>query len=165
MSLRFVVLITLASAPSLLAAQGLASGRLLTRCEIQRFVAQLASPSEKKCQEARRILLATGRASVKELFLAQSADDKVLAMRARETLKEIPGADVLPRSADDKLVDNARVEFFDLVPHSRQLVNAPFARGSTGSGGGLSIPALPPRGEIAVRLTHPELVTTITRFT
>jgi len=109
MSLRFVVLLTLVSAPSLLAAQGLASGRLLTEGEIRRFVAQLASPSEKKCQEARRILLATGRASVNELFLAQSADDEVLAMRARETLKEIPGADVLLRSADDKPFDNVRV--------------------------------------------------------
>jgi hypothetical protein len=46
---------------------------------------------------------------VKELFLAQSADDEVLAMRARETLKEIPGADVLLRSADDKPFDNVRV--------------------------------------------------------
>lgn len=164
MSLRFLVLL-LASAPSLLVAQELASDRLLTQDEIRRVVAQLASRSDKKFQEARRILLATGRASVKELFLAQNSDDEVLAARAKATLEAIPDADVLLRSADDKAFDNARVEFFDLVPHSRQLVDAPFARGSTGSGGGLAIPALPPQGEIAVRLTHPQLGTTITRFT
>lgn len=165
MLLRILVLLALAVTPSLLVAQELASDRLLTQDEIRRVVAQLASRSEKKFQEARRILLATGRASVKELFLAQNSDDEVLAARAKATLAEIPGADVLLRSADDKAFDNARVEFFDLVPHSTQLVDTPFARGSTGSGGGLAIPALPPQGEIAVRLTHPQLGTTITRFT
>lgn len=165
MALRFLLFLMLASAPSLLAAQELASDRLLTQDEIRRVVAQLASPSEQKFQEARRILLATGRAAVKELFLAQSSDDEVLSTRAKATLKEIPDADILLRTAEDKAFDNARVEFFDLVPHSRQLVDAPFARGSTGSGGGLAIPALPPQGEIAVRLTHPQLGMTITRFT
>ena len=101
MSLRFLLLLTLAFAPSLLIAQELASDRLLTQDEIRRVIAQLASPSEKKFQEARRVLLATGRAAVKALFLAQSSDDEVLSARAKATLKEIPDADVLLRTAED----------------------------------------------------------------
>lgn len=163
-AVAFLAALALATSSSLFA-QDLVPDRLLTQDEIRRVVVQLGSTSEKKHQEAQRILIATGRATVKELFLAQSSDDEVLAARAKAVLKAIPDGDLMLRNAAAEPIDHVRVEFFDLVPHSMQLVDAPFNQGSTDSGGGLAIPALPPQGEVAVRLTHPRFGTTVTRFT
>jgi hypothetical protein len=138
--------------------------RLLTQDEIRRFVAQLGSPSEAKQKEARRILIATGRAAVKELFLAQSSDDEALAARAKAALTAIPESKFRLQNAAGDPVDHCRIEFFDMVPFSTQLADVPFARGSTDSGGGVALPALPPQGAVAFRVTHQRFGTTVTRF-
>lgn len=138
---------------------------LLTQDEIRRFIRQLGSPLEARRIEARRILLATGRAAVKELFLAQSDDNEQIASRAREVLGKIPLPGFTLQTAGGKPVAHCRVEFFDLVPNSTQLVDVPFARGSTDSGGGVALPVLPPQAAVALRVTHPRWGTTVTRFT
>jgi protocatechuate 3,4-dioxygenase beta subunit len=136
----------------------------LIQAKIQKLVKTLASSWEPEWKAAQKQLIEAGRAPVFELFKASESDDKLLAARALETWQALPKPDLNLRDATGQPVRHVFVEFFQLVPHSMQLPEAPFAYRATDHVSGFVVPELRAGQGIAMRVRIPDCgTTTITR--
>ena len=133
---------------------------------IRTLVRQLASNCETEWLEAKHKLLAAGRLSVDVLWKAVETDEQPLAERARAVLSALSRSHIQLKDALDRPVEHVLVEFFELVPYSRQLKDQSFAHGFTDVWGGLHLPPSPSKQvgiTLQARLTE-HGATTVTRL-